>query len=190
MSTRCPSIASVCLVIFLLAAVDLAMAHDTVWPGDKLQILAPAAASFEQRNLYLADQQRQRLEAALGTALPVEDLQPSIYFSIVKKTPDGPSKRDEVILFVDADGKEGKIEIGSVITGQGRLARVHLFENKEDQSLVAADFLGQFSGKSAAEPFVVGRDITAPAGQEESARAIAAAVRRSLLLVEELFRRR
>ena len=178
------------IVATLLAAPLLAAAHDTVWPGDKLKILAPAAESFEQRNLYVSDQQRRHLETALGTTLPEEDLKPSIYFSIIKKTPDGPPRRSEVILFIDAIGQQGKIETGVVITGKGRLARIHLFENQESPLLAANDFLAQFNGKGSADSFVVGQDIKAPAGQEESARAIAAGARRGLLLVEELFKKR
>jgi hypothetical protein len=179
---------SLILTLFLGAAPS--SAHDTVWPGDKLKTLAPAAESFEQRNLYVSDLQRQRLETALGTTLPAEDLKPSLYFSIVRNTADGPARRSEVILFIDALGQHGKIETGVVITSKGRLARVRLFENQESPLLANEAFLAQFNGKGPADPLVVGQDIKAPAGQEESATAIAAGVRRGLLLVAELFKKR
>ncbi|MBA3016135.1 MAG: hypothetical protein KKD63_08875 [Proteobacteria bacterium] len=190
MSSKRRTLYLVLIVFAVLFVPLLAIAHDTEWPGDKLKTLAPAAESFEQRNLYVSDLQRQHLETALGTTLPEEDLKPSIYFSIIKKTPDGPSQRTEVILFIDAMGQQGKIETGVVITSKGRLARIHLFENQESPLLTSNDFLAQFNGKGSADPFVVGQDIKAPAGQEESAQAIAAGARRGLLLVEELFKKR
>jgi len=49
----------------LLMFFGMATAHDTVWPGDKLEKLAPEAISFEQKNLYLSDVQKKTLRLSL-----------------------------------------------------------------------------------------------------------------------------
>lgn len=77
-------------------------AHDLVWPGEKLKILFSQAESFEQKNLYVSDEQRSRIEGLLGYKLPDEDLKPSVYFAIVRNTPDSPPRKGAAIMFIDA----------------------------------------------------------------------------------------
>ncbi len=67
-----------CATVFLHAG---AYGHDLVWPGEKLKILYPEAVSFEQKNLYVSDEQKAAIERALGSKLPEEDLKPSIYLA-------------------------------------------------------------------------------------------------------------
>lgn len=176
--------------LFILCATDSSYAHDLVWPGDKLKVLFPAAESFEQKNLYVSDEQRAVIEKALSSRLPEEDLKPSIYFAIVKNGQDASHRKAAVILFVDAIGERGKIEMGVVVSGKAELVKIHLFENGEPQVLAQPEFLKQFEGKKASESFKVGSDIAAPRGTEKSAQAIASGARRGLLIINELFRKR
>jgi len=76
-----------------LFASSLSSAHDLVWPGEKLKVLSPQAASFEQKNLYVSDEKKAVLEKAPGGTLPEEDLKPSIYLAIVKSSPEKLPKR-------------------------------------------------------------------------------------------------
>ncbi|NJD57174.1 MAG: hypothetical protein FIA94_12330 [Nitrospirae bacterium] len=169
---------------------SLSYAHDLVWPGDKLKVLFPKAESFEQKNLYISDVQKADLENALGSRLPEEDLKPSIYFAIVKASQDARPRKEAVIMFIDALGESGKIEMGIVVSGKGELIKIHLFENKEPKSLAQPDFLKQFEGKKASESFKVGTDITAPGAMVKSAQAVASGARRGLLIINELFRKK
>ena len=178
------------LIFLLLFPVCSTSAHDLVWPGEKLKTLYPEAETFEQKNLYISDQQRAALEKKLGGSLPEEDLKPSVYFAIVKSGSEVRPRKAAAILFVDALGEGGKIELGIVVSGKGELIRVHVFENKEPEKISRSDFLKQFEGKKASDKFQVGSDIKAPAGTERSAQAIASGARRGLLIIEELFRKK
>ncbi len=125
----------------VLLISSLSYAHDLVWPGAKLKALFPKAESFEQKNLYVSDDQRAALEKAIGTRLPEEDLKPSIYLAVVKGRPEGPAKKVAAIIFSDAYGEGGRIEIGVVVGGKGEIIRIRLFENKESQKINQPDFL-------------------------------------------------
>jgi len=182
----------VCPVI-LMAVLFLPVsstAHDLVWPGEKLKALYPEAVSFEQKNLYVSDEQKAAIERALGSKLPEEDLKPSIYLAVVKATPDAPPRKAAAMMFIDAQGEGGKIEMGVVVSGKGELLMVRIFENKESQKLLGKSFLKQFEGKKASESFKVGMDITAPKAVVKSAKAVASGARRGLIIINEMFRKK
>lgn len=165
-------------------------AHDTVWPGEKLKALFPQAESFEQKNLYVSDEQRKNIEDALGSKLPEEDLQPSIYLALTRNSPDAPLKKSAAIIFIDAYGQGGKIEMGVVVSGKGILEKVLIFENNEAESVREPVFLNQFSGKKANALYKTGLDITFPAREEKSAQAIASGAKRGLLIINEMFKKK
>lgn len=175
------------ITAFLFFAAS-SFAHDLVWPGEKLKVLFPQAEFFEQKNLYVSDEQKASLEKALGGRLPEEDLKPSIYFAIVRNMPDAPPRKAGAIIFIDGHGDGGKIEMGVVVSGKGELMKVQIFENKESPKLLEPAFLRQFEGKKASDPFKTGDDIKAPAGTDKAAQSIASGARRGLFIINELFR--
>ncbi|HEX8947970.1 MAG TPA: hypothetical protein VF790_03345 [Dissulfurispiraceae bacterium] len=177
-------------MLFLFAYAAPSFAHDLVWPGEKLKVLFPQAESFEQKNLYVSDQQRANIEKVLGGRLPEEDIKPSIYLAVVRTAPGAPPRKAAAMMFVDALGEGGKIEIGVVVGGKGEIVKAHVFENRESEKVTRPDFLRQFAGKKAADPFKVGADITSPPGKEKSAQAIATGVRRGMLIISEMFKRK
>ena len=174
---------------FLIFVGGLATAHDLVWPGEKLKALVPQAVSFEQKNLYVSDDEKAAIEKTLGGRLPEEDLKPSVYFAIVKPNENARPRKAAVIIFIDAVGEGGKIEMGVVVSGKGELMKVQLFENREPKALSQVDFLSQFEDKKASDKFKVNSDVRAPRGTEKSAQAIASGARRGLIIINELFRR-
>lgn len=178
------------LLLMIISDPSVSAGHDSVWPGEKLKDLFPSAESFEQKNLYVSDEQRKNIEDALGSKLPEEDLQPSIYLAIVRSSPDAPLKKAAAIIFIDAYGKGGKIEMGIVVSGKGILEKVLIFENNEVESIRQSAFLDQFAGKSADAPFKTGKDITFHSGQEKSAEAIASGAKRGLLIINEMFKKK
>lgn len=177
-------------IILLLSFVHVSFAHDLVWPGEKLKAMFPTAESFEQKNLYVSDEQRATVEKALGYRLPEENLKPSIYLAIVRDTPDSKPRKAAAIMFIDAHGEGGKIEMGVIVGGKGELTKIHIFENKEPEKATQQAFLKQFEGKKASDPFKVGADIKAPASTEKSAQAIASGARRGLLIINEMFKKK
>ena len=183
---------SVCFAfIFTLSFCPLqVLAHDLIWPGEKLKALFPKAQSFEQKNLYVSDEQKSVIEKTLGSRLPEEDLKPSIYFAVVKDRPETPPKKTAAIIFIDAYGEGGKIEMGVVVNGKGELVKILLFESREPKRITHQAFSKQFGGKKASESFKVGADITAPRGAEKSAQSVASGARRGMLIINELFRKK
>jgi hypothetical protein len=122
--------------------------------------------------------------------LQEEDIKPSIYLAIVKATSDSPPKKAAAMIFIDAFGEGGKIEMGVVVGSKGDIARIVLFENRESEKFNQQAFLKQFEGKKASDLFQVGSDIAAPAGKEKTAQAIASGAKRGLLIINEIFRRK
>lgn len=181
-------IASAAFVISVF--FETSRAHDLVWPGEKLKALFPQAESFEQKNLYVSDEQRVNIEKALGSRLPEEDLKPSIYLAVVRSGPGSQPRKAAAMMFIDAHGEGGKIEMGVVVSGKGEFLKVHLFENKEPEKVTQQAFLKQFEGKKSSEPFRVGTDIKAPSGAEKSAQAIAGGAKRGILIINEMFRKK
>lgn len=177
------------LALMLFSATN-GFAHDLVWPGEKLKTMAPQAESFEQKNLYVSDEQRSAIEKTLGGALPEEDLKPSIYLAVVRDTPGAPPRKAAALMFIDAYGDGGKIEIGIVVGGKGAIQKIHIFENKESENVTSRVFLKQFEGKKASDAFKAGADITAPSGKEKPAQAIASGAQRGALIINELFKRK
>ncbi|MBI5074514.1 MAG: hypothetical protein HZB62_05025 [Nitrospirae bacterium] len=182
--------AAVSLLVFTGLIAGSSYSHDLVWPGDKLKVLFPQAVSFEQKNLYVSDEQRANIEKALGVKLPDEDLKPSIYLAVVRNTPDAAVRKAGAIMFVDAQGDGGKIEMGVVVSGKGDLAKVLIFENKESSKVTDPTFLKQFEGKKASDLFKTGSDIKAPEGTDKAAQAIASGARRGLFIINEMFRKK
>ena len=184
------SVAILALFFAFSVSGSAAFGHDLVWPGEKLKALFPQAESFEQKNLYVSDEQRASIEKALGVKLPDEDLKPSIYLAVVRNTPDAPVRKAGAIMFIDAQGDGGKIEMGVVVSGKGELAKVLIFENKESPKLIDPAFLKQFEGKKASDLFKAGNDIKAPAGMDKAAQAIAGGAKRGLFIINEMFRKK
>lgn len=180
------------VVVFFFVAVigSAAFGHDLIWPGEKLKALFPQAESFEQKNLYVSDEQHSSIEKALDVRLPEEDLKPSIYLAVVRSSPDAPPRKAGAIMFIDAHGDGGKIEMGVVVSGKGELMKVLIFENKESPKLIDPSFLKQLEGKKASDPFKTGNDIKAPAGMDKAAQSIASGARRGLFIINEMFRKK
>lgn len=186
---RCIRIPALAVIVGFLAP-SYAIAHDVVWPGEKLEAMYPSAESFEQKNLYVSDTQQARMESMLGERLPPEDLKPSVYLAIVRNSPAERPRAAAAMIFIDAWGDGGKIEMGVVVSGRGEISEVNVFENNEKPGMISGSFLGQFKGKKAAEPFTVGRDVTAPDIPVKTAQSVASGARRGLVIINEMFRRR
>lgn len=178
------------VIILSFAFAPKTSAHDLVWPGEKLKTMFPQAESFEQKNLYVSEEQRLSIEKILGSRLPDEDLKPSIYLAVVRDAPGASPRKAAAMMFIDAAGEGGKIEMGVVVSGKGELMKVHLFENREPETVLQQTFLTQFEGKKASDPFRVGMDIKAPEGRVKSAQAIASGARRGLLIINEMFKKK
>ncbi|MFZ5477619.1 MAG: hypothetical protein ACOZNI_12655 [Myxococcota bacterium] len=170
------------LALLILLVVGLVLpsagaAHDRSWPAKKLAALLPEAANFAQKQVQFTPAQLGWLEKNLGKPVRTEDRAPFFYVGT-----DAGGRSLGVVVLLDADGVNGKIEMGEAIDPAGKLLRVVLFEHGEGAAVEKRLFLDQFSGKSANDRFRVGEDLTAPESAAKSAQVVADAARRGLLM--------
>lgn len=167
------------LFIAIMSTSSLALAHQRSWPGKRLSEALPEAKNFTQKQATLSASQVDSVQKTLGESIRTEDKTPSFY---IGSGADGRSIG--VVLFVDAAGENGKIEIGVAINTTGSVIRIVIFESSEGSGATSQKFLSQFTGKKAADKFKVGDDVIVEKGSEKSAQGIATAVRRALLIAK------
>lgn len=170
------------LAFLLLLFVGLALpaggrAHDRTWPAKKLAAALPEATSFAQKQVQFTAAQLAWLEKNTGAPVRTEDRAPFFYVGTNAK-----GRSVGVVVLLDADGVNGKIEMGEAIDPDGKLLRVVLFEHGEGAAVEKRAFLDQFKGKPASDRFRVGEDLTAPESAARSAQIVADAARRGLLM--------
>jgi len=167
------------ILVFVAAAIapHHASAHQRTWPGKRLAEMMPAANKFTERKLTLTAEQISWVEKTLGESILTDDKTPSFYVGV-----DGKGRSLVVVVYVAATAENGKIELGVAIDAVGASTKVVLFEHGESGAVASNDFLGQLTGKKAADKFKIGDDVKAPSGGGKAAQAIATATRRTLLL--------
>jgi len=163
-------------LIALQVTFSTANAHQRSWPGKRLADTFPEAKDFVQKQANLNSSQVQWIEKNLGESIRTEDKSPIFYSSAAGW-----------VVFLDATGGNGKIEMGIAITPNGEVANVVLLESSESKDIDSKQFLSQFNGKKANDKFKVGGDVKAPKGLEDTAQSIATSVRRGLLLAMASF---
>ncbi len=154
-----------------------AFAHNRSWPGKRLEEMLPEAKTYSQKQGSLTPPQIAWVEKSLGEPIRAEDRNPLFYVGAAK---DGAVVG--TVVFIDASGLNGKIEMGLAIDPVGRVIRALLFEHSEGAYVASSAFLGQFRGKKASDKFKIGVDIKAPTEEKKGAQIVATAIRRGLLL--------
>jgi hypothetical protein len=168
---------SLILLLSTLVFSQAAMAHERSWPGKRLAETWPEVKKFTQKQVSLGATQVQWIEKNLGQSIRAEDRTPIFYPGTA-----GDDAKMGVVLFLDASGSNGKVEIGLGISPDGKVAKVILFENSESKEINSTQFTSQFTGKNNSDKFKVGEDITPPKTGDAAAQAVASAVRRGLLV--------
>ena len=163
----------------------LSQAHETEYPGEKLDAIFPDAKKFVQRNVVLTKEKIASIEKELGKKLRKEDLKPTFYIAISKeKKPLG------LVLFVDVQGPSGVIDGAAGLNMKGKVTKVKVYEHKESDAIASEKFLKQFIDKGIEEKFEVGKDIEAVNGQEEASKAVALIPKKTLVMSYALFLKR
>jgi len=166
------------LILGVIVGVSAAAyAHERGWPGKRLAQTLPEAETFALKETALTGAQVAWLEKNLGESVRTEDRRPRFYVGAAKGGAPAGS-----VVFLDATGTNGKVEMGLAIAPSGEILRVILFEHSEPGALASKAFLRQFTGKKAADHFRVGHDVEAPPKHKKGAQILATTVRRGLLL--------
>ena len=182
-----PSRAGMLLVLVSLMVITplLSDAHETEWPGKKLEAIFPKAKKFVPRTVVLTQDKMTAIEKELGTKLRKEDQKPIFYIPISEsKRPLG------LVLFVDVKGPRGTIDGGVGLSMKGKVVKVAVYEHKESDAIASEKFLKQFVGKGIDDTFKVGKDIEAAKGHEEASKAVALIPKKTLVMSYALFLKR
>ena len=182
-----PSYTGMLLVIVSLMVITplLSDAHETEWPGKKLEAIFPKAKKFVQRNAVLTKGKTASIEKELGSKLRKEDQKPIFYIPIGEnKKPLG------LVLFVDVQGPRGVIDGAVGLNMKGKVVKVAVYEHKESDAIASEKFLKQFVGKGIDDAFKVGEDIDAIKGQEKASKAVALLPKKTLVMSYALFLKR
>jgi Na+-translocating ferredoxin:NAD+ oxidoreductase RnfG subunit len=164
--------------------------HESAWPGKRLAEVFPKAKKFKARQVTLTAEQIARLEKETGSTIEGEDKEPTFYIAYgpVEGGKSGELQPMGAVVFIDAVGQHGNMEVNVAITPKGTLQSVSLWKHQESKQLESQEFLKQFEGdKKAADAFQVGKDITAVPGAEKASQAMATAAKRGLLMFQEVF---
>ena len=174
----------------LVLWTSLVWTHESEWPGKRLAEVFPKAKKFKARQVTLTAEQIARIEKETGSKVEGEDKEPTFYVPYGQAEE---GKSDELqpigaVVFIDAVGQRGNMEVNVAITPSGTLKAVSLWKHQESKQLESQEFLKQFEGdKKATDAFQVGKDITAVPGAEKASQAIATAAKRGLVMFREVF---
>lgn len=100
-------------------------------------------------------------------------------------------KRYGVAVVDVQPGKWGPVKfiIAMDMKGVVRTVKVLSYEEKRGRPIARSSFLNQFNGKSSDDPIEVGKDISGISGATISSRSSAFAVRKAIVLFEELYKK-
>ena len=124
------------LVSLMVIMPLLSNAHETEWPGKKLEAIFPKAKKFVQRNAVLTADKIASIEKELDTKLRKEDQKPIFYIPIDKK-----KKPIGLVLFVDVQGPRGVIDGAVGLNMKGKVVKVAVYEHKESDVIASEKFL-------------------------------------------------
>ncbi len=175
------------LVFVLMLSTIFAWAHEAGWPGKRLAQVFPEAKNFKTRQVTLSLEQIKSIQEATGTKIGAEEKTPTFYIAYgVDK--DKKSQIIGAVIFVDAVGERGNMEVNVAISAKGKLHAVSLWKSKESKQISSKEFLKQFNEeKKLTDPFLVGKDITAATGAEKASQAVATAAKKGWLMFTEVF---
>lgn len=98
-------------------------------------------------------------------------------------------KRTGVALFDEEPGKWGPVEFIIAMNLQGAVTRVEVlsYQEKRGKPIARHSFLSQYEGKTRKSPLKVYKDITAVSGATISSNCATFAVKKAVVLYDELY---
>lgn len=98
-------------------------------------------------------------------------------------------KKTGVAIIDDEPGKWGPIEFIIALDLQGVVTRVEVlsYQEKRGQPIARHSFLSQFEGKTSKSPLQIEKDITGISGATISSTCATFAVKKAIILYEELY---
>lgn len=168
----------------LLAAV--ALADVCVWrdPERTMSQIFPNAGDYKSLTRKIDAKTREKIEKRIGVDLDPSERTEWGSYKIVDK---GGKELGRIIACAQS-GDYGAIEVVMGVTPEGKVKGVYVQRTRErvSKQLRSRDFLAQFDGKAVRDPLKVGDDVKAIKGGENASKAVALAVKKMLVLYDEL----
>lgn len=172
------------IIAAILMTVFSAYGHEKKWPERRLRQVWPAAQSFTSKQISLSAAQISELEKD-GVKVDSKGRSPTFYFAQSKER--GADKTLGIILFMDATGENGPIEVSVAMGSDGKVMKVALWEQSENPALNKDDFLSQFVGKMASTSSA---DYKPAPDAAKASTAVATAVRDALKISSAVFKKK
>ncbi len=98
-------------------------------------------------------------------------------------------KKTGVAIFDEEPGKWGPVEFIIALDLQGVVTRVEVlsYQEKRGQPIARHSFMSQFEGKTSKSPLQIDKDITGISGATISSSCATFAVKKAIILYEELY---
>ncbi len=179
--------------ITLLAAVP-AHAFQLLSKKEALTTIFGEEAKFAVQTKTLQGETLERVKERLGgklvdyqegseSAQVASQKEVTFYFAIRN------GKKIGVALIDVEPGKWGPVEfiIAMDFKPTVRVVKVMSYQEKRGRPIARSSYMQQYEGKTTADPLEVGRDITGISGATISSRSATFAVKKALVLFEELY---
>lgn len=174
------------LIAALVLAAGQALADVCVWrdPEKTMATIFPQARDYRSVVRTIGPDQLRRIEQRVGAPLDPSERNEWGSYEIL----DGDGRVLGRIIACAQTGEYGAIETVMGVTPEGRVVGVYIQRTRErvSKSLKSREFLAQFENKTVGEPLKVGDDIAAVAGGHQASEAVALAVKKMLVLYDEL----
>ncbi len=167
-------------VALMLTGVD-AFGHQKIWPGRQLKETLPQATRFTSQQVALNAAQIEKIERALNARLSSEDRRPTFYPAY-----EG-DKKIGMVIFVDETGHNGIIDIGVALDSTGQIASVKILNHREKNVITQENFLRQFIGKNSGDILKIEEEVIPHQDAVQASKAVTRAVKKALLLKQEVF---
>ena len=94
-----------------------------------------------------------------------------------------------VVIFDEEPGKWGPVDFIIALDLNGAVTRVEVlsYEEKRGQPIARRSYMSQYDGKTSKSKLTVGKDITGVSGATISSRCATFAVKKAIVLYEELY---
>jgi Na+-translocating ferredoxin:NAD+ oxidoreductase RnfG subunit len=161
---------------------------------EALKAVFPDADSVVAEQKHIDNRQRDRIKqrlggklddwrAELGQITAGDDATYTFYFSLKNQ------KRAEVAVVETQPGKWGPVEVMVILSISGAVKNAIVLSHNDTKArpICRKAFLNQFRGKSIADPLAIDSDIYAVTGATVSSNAVAFAVKKVIVLYDELF---
>lgn len=183
-----PYLAALVCIAFMVASQS-ARADVCVWrdPERTMSKLFPAAGDYKTVTKKITAETARIISERAGVRLDDSERSEFNYYEITGRV-DGKVHRLGTVLALAGTGEYGAIEVVAGLDNDNRIVGVYIqrIRERNGDKLRSEDFLGQFRGKSIADPLDLGKDIKPVSEAMTASRAISNAVKKMLVFYDVL----